>query len=253
MYCFVQKPNVDKYSKRIDMNIIDDKLIVSPKFGIAETLASYLTNTKTWKLLLHLVWLACVCSVLSMTYILAFHTSSLISVYQEAHNIQNFSSHLVQNTKQDITINNLLEGLMKNTKASRAYVFRYHNGLAAINGVPFFFQSNTHEVISPGTARVVQFEQHIPASINLVVSNQFMMNKCAVVPRADEDKDSQNYWFFQNRQAKSLVRCPIFMTNGDLFGFVGIDYTDRADVKDLAAAAGAVKDMADSLAKIFAR
>jgi hypothetical protein len=43
------------------------------------------------------------------------------------------------------------------------------------------------------------------------------------------------------------------MTNGDLFGFVGIDYTDRADVKDLAAAAGAVKDMADSLAKIFAR
>ena len=222
------------------------------KTNLAQILVQYLANTKPWLLLVHLIWLASVCIILSVTYIGAFHTTDLLNFYQEAHNIKNFNTNLVLSSKQDKTINDILEDLLKNTQASRAYIFRYHNGLAAVSGVPFFFQTNTHEVITPGTPRVIQFEQHIPASINLALSNQYMANKCGIIAQADSDKDSQNYYFYQVRGAKSLVRCPIFMNNGDLFGFVGIDYLVKQDEKNLQDLVSRVKIQASTLAGVFA-
>ena len=222
------------------------------KTTLAQLLVQYLTNTKPWVLLVHLLWLASVCVILSVTYIGAFHTTDLINFYQEAHNIKNFNTNLILSAKQDRAINDILDELVVRTHANRAYIFRYHNGLAAVSGVPFFFQTNTHEVIAPGTARVIQFEQHIPASINLAISNQFLANKCATVAQADGDKDSQNYYFYQVRAAKSLIRCPIFMNNGDLFGFVGIDYLAKQDETTLETALSQVRVQSNALAGVFA-
>ena len=222
------------------------------KTTLAQLLLQYLSNTKPWMLLVHLIWLASVCIILSVTYIGAFHTSDLLNFYQEAHNIKNFNKNLVVSAKQDRGINEILEELLTTTHSNRAYIFRYHNGLAAVSGVPFFFQTNTHEVIAPGTARVIQFEQHIPASINLAISNQYLMNRCAIIKEADADKDSQNYYFYQVRGAKSLIRCPIFLNNGDLFGFVGIDFIAKQDEKTLEGAQSHVKIQANALAGVFA-
>ena len=222
------------------------------KTTLAQLLVQYLTNTKPWILVVHLLWLASVCVILSVTYIGAFHTTDLINFYQEAHNIKNFNTNLILSAKQDRAINDILDELVVRTHANRAYIFRYHNGLAAVSGVPFFFQTNTHEVIAPGTARVIQFEQHIPASINLAISNQFLANKCATVAQADGDKDSQNYYFYQVRAAKSLIRCPIFMNNGDLFGFVGIDYLAKQDETTLETALSQVRVQSNALAGVFA-
>jgi len=231
-----------------------DETVIIPteRNGILSVLIKYLSSTAPIILIFHLIWFIIVCFILSSTYVVAFHFTNLISLYEQAHNVEKFNTNLVFSAKQDAAVNATLTDLMNSVKANRTYVFRYHNGLSAVSGVPFFFQSNTHEIISPGTPRVVQFEQHIPASINLAISNQFMKNQCAIVPKADEDKDSQNYWFFQNRGAKSLIRCPIFMSNGDLFGFVGADYTERAVASDLILAADRVKIAADSLARVFA-
>jgi len=222
------------------------------KNDLAQILVNYLSNTQPWTLLVHLLWLACVCLILSVTYIGAFHTSDLLNFYQEAHNIKNFNNNLVFSAKQDKNINEILEDLLLTTHANRSYIFRYHNGLAAVSGVPFFFQTNTHEVITPGTPRVIQFEQHIPASINLAISNQFLANKCAIVSQTDSDKDSQNYYYYQVRGAKSLVRCPIFMSNGDLFGFVGVDFIARQDDKTLESTMLQLQVKANSLAGVFA-
>jgi hypothetical protein len=230
----------------------DSSLVPTNKASILELVLSYLSNTKPVLMFIHLVWFTIVCAILSMTYLVSFHFTNLIDIYQEAHNIQKFNSNLVFSMQQDSAINANLNELVSKTHANRAYLFRYHNGLAAVSGVPFFFQTNTHEVISPGTPRVIQFEQHIPASINLAINNKFMMNQCAIIPKADEDKDSQNYWFFQNRGAKSIVRCPVFMPNGDLFGFVGVDFTDRVDIKDLNQIENEIKIVANSLALVFA-
>jgi hypothetical protein len=190
---------------------------------------------------------------LSTSYIIAFHFTSVLNIYREAHDIKNFSNNLKFSTQQDTEINIILQSLLDNTKSNRAYIFRYHNGLASVHGVPFFFHTVTHEVISPGTTRVMQFEQHIPASINIAMNNQFMQNKCAIVRNADDDKDSQNYWYYQIRAAKSLIRCPIFMNNGDLFGFVGIDYLNDTPSELLNEAVLKVRNAALQLPILFSK
>lgn len=221
------------------------------KKNILEIFLGYLTNTSPKLLFLHLLWLIIASCTLSTSYIMTFHFTSVLNVWKQAHDIENFSNNLKLSAAQDVEINYNLQTLLETTKSNRAYVFRYHNGLAAINGVPFFFQSLTHEVISPGTPRVIKFEQHLPASINIAMNNQFMMNKCGVVEHADDDRDSQNYWFFQIRAAKSVIRCPIFMANGDLFGFVGIDYLTDIQTGQLPDSLEKTKASAQKLASLF--
>jgi hypothetical protein len=223
-----------------------------PKRGVAEIIINYLATTSPKYLFIHLIWMVIASCALSSSYIFAFHFTSLLAIYQEAHNIRNFNPNLRASSKQGADIDVALHKLLETSGANRAYVFRYHNGLAAVNGVPFFFQTNTHEVISPGTSRVMTFEQHIPASMNLAINNQFMQNRCVVVPRTDIDRDSQHYWFFQNRSARSLVRCPIFMANGDLFGFVGIDFINEVDPQLLPSIEETTRSTASSIANIFA-
>lgn len=218
-----------------------------------EIFIRYLSKTAPGLLFLHLVWLIIVSAVLSTSYIFAFHFTSLLNIYQEAHNIRNFSANLMVSASQDRDINNALHTLLDQTHSNRAYISRYHNGLAAVNGVPFFFQTLTHEVITPGTPRVMQFEQHVPASINIAMNNQFMQNRCAIVVNSDSDRDSQNYWYYQIRNAKHLIRCPIYMANGDLFGFIGIDYVSNTTNINMEQMRDRVKEMSSTISSIFAR
>ena len=221
------------------------------KLAILDSFLGYLSRTSPLLLFIHLIWIAMASAVLSSSYIVAFHFTSLVNIYQEAHNVRNFSANLQVSSRKDGEISTILSSLLESTGSNRAYVFRYHNGLAAVNGVPFFFQTMTHEVISPGTPRVMQFEQRIPASMNMAVNNKFSQNMCAIVEHADDDRDSQNYWYFQSRGARSLIRCPIFMPNGDLFGFVGIDFIADLNGPPLASASSRVREAAGSMANIF--
>lgn len=194
------------------------------KKNVIESFFNYLSSTPTTLLFLHLLWIIIASCALSTSYILAFHFTSILTIYREAHSVKNFNSNLKLSVGKDLEINTALQTILEATKANRAYIFRFHNGLAAVNSVPFFFQSITHEVISPGTTRVMQFEQHIPTGINMAVNDDFIKNQCATIKNADDDKDSTKYWYYQIRSAKNLIRCPIYMNNGDLFGVVGLDY-----------------------------
>ncbi len=221
------------------------------KKSMLEVFINYLSKTPPKLLFIHLFWMIIASCVLSASYIAAFHFTSVLAIYNEVHSVQNFGNNLRAGARKDQEIDAALTNLLEGTSSNRAYVFRYHNGLAAVSGVPFFFQTLTHEVISPGTSRVMQFEQRIPASINMAMSNKFMQNMCSVVEHAGDDRDSQNYWYFQVRNAQSLVRCPIFMQNGDLFGFVGIDYTGSVSTQALIEAQARVRETAAAIAAIF--
>lgn len=222
------------------------------KKNMLESFLNYLRFTPVTLLFLHLLWLIIASGALSVSYIVAFHFTSLINIYREAHNIQNFNENLKVSAEKDIEINAALQNVLDSTKANRAYVFRFHNGLASVNGVPFFFQSLTHEVISPGTTRVMQFEQHIPTSINMAINSNLIQNQCAIIKNADDDKDSTKYWYYQIRSAKDLIRCPIFMANGDLFGIVGLDFIGSTTNAQLAESESKLKSASIILSAIFA-
>lgn len=223
-----------------------------------QLLVEYLSETSPLLLVVHLIYIIMVCATLSVSYVVAFHWSTVVQIYTDAHDIRGFSVNLKSSVETDNKLNIILNDILQKPHAMRAYIYRFHDGLGTVSSVPFFFQSNTHEVISPGTSRLMGFEQRIPVSFNAAVNNQFVKNQCAVILNADHDPDSQNYYYFQTRQAKALIRCPIYMPNGDLFGFVGVDFAETPDLKgvgkdsDLDAIVELVSDAAKQIGSIFA-
>ena len=201
-------------------------------------------------LAVHLIYTAAITAIFATAYVIAFHFTSLVSIYEEAHSITSFSMNLKTSVENDNSIYRNLNRLLSDTNGMRAYVYRYHNGLAAISGVPFFFQTMTHEVIAPGTTRIMTFEQRIPASIHIAINNAFINNACAIIRDSDRDRENQDYYFWLSRGAKHLIRCPIYMANGDLFGFVGVDFT--SSMIDEPTAEKNIKQSADEIAKLFA-
>jgi hypothetical protein len=220
--------------------------------SMLEIFVRYLNRTKPLTMIFHLFWILSICSILSVCYVTAFHFTSLVHIYDEAHNIKEFNHGLKLSGKTDTEINNILNKALVDLHANRAYLFRYHNGLAAVGGVPFFFQTNTHETISPGTSRLMQFNQRIPASLTPVMNQKFSQNECIVVNHMDHDNDMQILYFYQARQSKAMVRCPIFMDNGDLIGFVGIDYISDQDLQKLETDKVEIGNAALTISKIFA-
>ena len=222
---------------------------------VVDSILKYLSRTSPFMLAVHLIYISTASIFISSAYVISFHWDSLVRIYEEAHSIQSFSANLKTSVENDNRIYTNLNSVLSDTKGMRAYVYRYHNGLAAISGVPFFFQTMTHEVITPGAARIMEFEQRIPAGIHMAINNEFIQDKCAVINNADKDPSNQNYYFYQSRNAKALIRCPIYMSNGDLFGFVGVDFsTDLSDsaADSIAAKTEAIKRTTDNIALLFA-
>jgi hypothetical protein len=221
----------------------------SDKPTMFQLLIEYLSDTPPLLLILHLIYISVICVMMSISYILAFHWTTVVQIYTQAHDIKGFSTNLKNSVEVDNKLNDLLKDLRLKTNSIRTYIYRYHNGLAAISSVPFFFQTNTHENISPGTPRLMPFEQRIPASFNVAINNQFVKNQCSTVVETDGDRDSQNYYYYQSRGAKSFIRCPIYMSNGDLFGFVGIDFDSVP--KEVESYSKLLMDSAKSMGDIF--
>ena len=235
------------------INIVVQRAHMSEsQVSMLEIFVRYLNRTKPLTMIFHLFWILCVCSVLSFCYITAFHFTSLVHIYEEAHNIREFNHGLKMSAKNDVIINNILNKMLNDMHANRAYLFRYHNGLAAVGGVPFFFQTNTHETISPGTPRLMQFYQRIPASLTPIMDQKFSQNECVVVNHMDKSDDIQIVYFFQARQTKAMVRCPIYMENGDLIGFVGVDFSQDQDLEKLETDKSVVFKSAVDISKLFA-
>ncbi|MBY0378876.1 MAG: hypothetical protein K2P99_00590 [Burkholderiales bacterium] len=221
------------------------------KFSIVESFFRYLSNNSKLTLVFHLVWIIVACISLSTTYILAFHFPSLLKVYEEAHSIRAFDKNLKVSLKQDDEINKILTQVMNENKASRAYIFRFHNGLAAVSGIPFFFQTNTHEIITPGMSRVLPFSQRLPASINVPMNTQLANNKCVILNKISADPNNQNYYNYQSRGAEAMIRCPIFLDNGDLLGYVGLDYSSPISDLYLKETETSLRSTARSLSLLF--
>jgi hypothetical protein len=222
------------------------------KVSIIEIFLRYLSRTRPLMLIFHLFWILCAGSILSVCYVVSFHFTSLVHIYDEAHNIKEFNNNLRISAKIDAEIQDILNKVLAETHSNRSYLFRYHNGLAAVNGIPFFFQTNTHEVISPGTQRLMQFYQRIPASITPFMNQKFAQNECIVLNNIDKSTDIQMLYFYQSRNTKSMIRCPIFMGDGDLWGFVGIDFNNEQNVDKLDKDKTIVIKAAMDLTKIFA-
>jgi len=219
------------------------------KLTLVELVLQYLSTVSVARQLFHLFFVFVVALIFTVSWVIIKDYSALVQVWADAHEISTFSNRLKINVANDSEIAKDLERIMQETNGARAYIYRFHNGLAAVNNVPFFFQSMTHESISPGTQRVMPFEQRIPVGIGMKMNMAFLRNDCIVMKDTDKDTSDSNYYYWTSRGARHFVRCPIYMGNGDLFGFVGVDY-NREDSK-VTDGQRMLRDEADRIAKLY--
>lgn len=191
---------------------------------IVELLLRYFRSMHPLRMLWHLLWLTMVLMMCSASYIITFHFESVVDLWQRSRSFEHFTRELNTSLVVDTQINDELTILLRSVHADRAYVFRYHNGIPAVAGIPFIFHTNTHEVVKPGVNRVIGLMQRIPSSINVNQNQEFAANKCIVFVDLDQDPSSPDYWFFQARGARHMLRCAFYSRQGDLLGFVGLDF-----------------------------
>lgn len=195
--------------------------------SILQLLLKYFRTVHPLKMLWHLIWITLVLCVMSATYIVTFHFQPVVAIWERSRSMEHFTYELHTTIAIDTQVVAELQKALDSTHADRTYVFRYHNGIPAVGGVPFIFHTNTHEVIRPGTTRVIGLMQRIPSSINVVMNQSFARGRCIVLDDIDKDANDHDYWYFQSRGARHMIRCPIYARQGDLIGFVGADYVNE--------------------------
>lgn len=218
---------------------------------MVDNIIKYLKVTPPWKMFMHLVWLLCLLMILSSTYIITFHFQPVVTLIQRSQSLSYFSEHLQTSIAIDQQINALIQPLLSTSNASRSYVFRYHNGIPSVNNVPFMFHSMTHEWIKPGTSRVVMFSQRLPTGILGQQNADMIRRRCVAVNYLDRTPESIYGWHYYMRGAIAVVRCPFFSAQGDLLGFVGIDFNERISDSDLVSAVTTTLSASERLSIIF--
>jgi hypothetical protein len=213
----------------------------------------YLKTVHPLRMLWHLVWIFCVLSMLSTTYIITFHFQPVMDLWMKSESMNSFAKELQTSVAVDTQTKEELNKLLAVTNASRVYVFRYHNGTPSPNNVPFIFFTNTHEIIKPGANRVIDLNQRIPASLIHDMNIEFVKDKCVMLNDINKNPNSANYWLFQTRNSIATIRCPFFSSKGDLIGFVGIDFTESTQDSALQSSGKKVHESAKNLTKIFDR
>lgn len=214
---------------------------------------TYLRTVHPLKMVLHLLVVFCLLSMLSFSYILAFHFEPVFELWQRSRSMNTFAKELQVSVAVDTQVNQSLNQLLSSTSANRAYVFRFHNGIPSPNSVPFIFHTNTHEVIKPGTNRVINYGQRLPSSLISGMSSEFLKRKCVSYFNINQRTDSNLYWFYESRAAVHMTRCAIFSKTGDLLGFVGVDYTEYGPVTLVRTNEESVRQAAEQLSRIFDR
>lgn len=202
---------------------------------------------------LHLVWMFCVLSMLSVSYIVSFHFQPVLELWQRNRSYEHFRHELNTSLALDAQIVDHLNRVLSQAHADRAYVFRYHNGIPAVQGVPFIFHTNTHEVIRAGVPRLISMMQRIPSSINVTMNQEFAQGNCVVLSRIDLDNTSSDYWYYQSRGTRSMIRCPLHSEQGDLLGFVGLDYLSVTDTDSLHDAEHNLRRSVERISRIMRR
>lgn len=196
-------------------------------FQLVEVFLKYLRATRPWLLMLHLVYIFSLIILLSTAYILVFNFSTLLQIYEQEHTPENYKKSFAMTIEIDNNINELLRDALVSTKSDRAYIFRFHNGTPSVAGVPFFFQSNTNEITAPKIPKIMMQNQKVPVSIT-ESTKSFLKDQCVVI-----DSNSKDKYELELRWTKLMARCPIYASNGELFGFIGVDYMNTIPSLDL--------------------
>lgn len=138
------------------------------------------------------------------------------------------SKNIAQAEKQ---INDIVKIILNETNASRVCIVKYHNGNKDMNGVSFLKMSMTNEAINIGVAPLMpDFQGHFRSLLAYWCHEIDTKGYCIISNTEDLiDVDITLYEYLKTRNIESKYGIALRNINGDVIGFLCIEYLDKDD------------------------
>ena len=123
-------------------------------------------------------------------------------------------------------VKSVLNALLLQTHASRAYVFEFHNGTTSLGGLPFIYMSNTYEVLGQTASSQMHARQHMPFTLyDSLITHLIQQDVVTVDIRNKSDAfDAIIYETLDKRGTTVLIGTKLLDEHKRVIGFLGIDY-----------------------------
>lgn len=126
-------------------------------------------------------------------------------------------------------VDKILDALLEDTGADRAYVFQFHNGSYFYTGNSIDKMTNTHEKVVTGVSHEqLKYRDVITAPFRYFVEN-ILKNKVYSCDDPDEIPHYNTRLMIVDRGVKSFKIVKMADSLNRLVGFVGIDYVKEED------------------------
>ena len=123
-----------------------------------------------------------------------------------------------------------LRATLVDFKASRVYVFCYHNGGKNLMGFDFAKTSCTHEVVALGVKPQQLLLQNLPVTFVWAFIKAILAGVGIICPSIEtcfKDTDSSTYETLRVQNIKSVYCFGLYGDDNTPFGFFGVDYVDE--------------------------
>jgi len=145
------------------------------------------------------------------------------------------SNAVIDSSKRDIKINEILDGLRVETEADRAKFYQFHNGQRSIGQIAFLYASATHEKVGQGVSSEITKLQRLPSSIFAEQVPEYLQGK-SVCHYPDDIPNSAATRVLKAQAIKATCSFGVFDKN-DIIGVVTVNYVlnKPADIEKLRA------------------
>ncbi len=137
---------------------------------------------------------------------------------------------VLESLDNDITIDVSLEELMVDTKADRAYIFRFHNGVQYYNGTHKSKMSCDYEVVRKGVNREAERLQDLPTALYSRWIRDVINHKMYVLDISSLE-DLRVRHSLEEQGIKALAVAPYYR-DGKVFALIGVDYIHKTSVEE---------------------
>ena len=123
-----------------------------------------------------------------------------------------------------------LRATLVDFKASRVYVFCYHNGGKNLMGFDFAKTSCTHEVVALGVKPQQLLLQNLPVTFVWAFIKAILAGVGIICPSIEtcfKDTDSSTYETLRVQNIKSVYCFGLYGDDNTPIGFFGVDYVDE--------------------------
>jgi len=178
----------------------------------------------------------------------------LLTHYEQKLDHKNHNELALLRNQISLTIETLLERAVLKSRASRVYIFEFHNGVTPLGGLPFLKMTNTYEALGKGAKSELHRRENMPMQLFSSFVKAIYEKDCVVMDTENKsDEYSAMVWAtLEERDVGVAVCAKVTGLNGKIIGYLGFDFCKGNDfnrdtvydaikiVQDVAAEVGAL-------------